>query len=104
MRDRRSTSPPSRRKREKDGAAPPIFVAKGWASPLSHHAGKGVTSVVNCCREVGVFSTAPSANGIRDVKVNDVMRLYLVLGVGGLINHAEHDSDELRIVAFLRNS
>jgi len=34
MQDLRSNSPPSRRKREKDGAAPPIFVAKGWASPL----------------------------------------------------------------------
>jgi hypothetical protein len=43
MRDRRSNSPPlrqaqgrlSRRRREKDGAAPPILLAKGWASPLS---------------------------------------------------------------------
>jgi hypothetical protein len=34
MPDRRSNSPPSRRKREKDGAAPPIFLAKGWARPL----------------------------------------------------------------------
>jgi hypothetical protein len=54
MRDRRSNSPPlrqaqgrlSRRKREKDGAPPPIFVAKGRASPQV----RGVIKDSSLCR------------------------------------------------------
>jgi len=72
-------------------------VFRGKGQLLSHQAGEHLTSVVNCCRKVGIFATAPHANGIRDIKVNDIMRLHLVLSVRGLIHHAEHNPDELRI-------
>jgi|HubBroStandDraft_4_1064222.scaffolds.fasta_scaffold301009_1 hypothetical protein len=70
----------------------------------SHHARECVTSIVNCRREIAVVNTAPHANSICDVKVSDIMGLYLVLGDGGLIHHAKHDSDKLRAGTLFRSS
>jgi hypothetical protein len=69
----------------------------------SHHAGERVATVVDCYRKVGVFRATSHANGIRDIKVDDIMRLHFVVNVGGLIHHAEHNPDKLGIVALLRN-